>query len=197
MSLSALDQVQHLPLRRTFDREHGHEHTHTHTHGLGPKAPHHRVPSWWARSNCPVITCRLRWCLPVSIPVRVNWSEQIIQRIPRFAGMATEEASKQGCDYYDFAVIGAGRMGASIAGALALNGARVAVHDRSDFDRKKGLEIMRADMKQHEEEGLISEEGRMQALSHVFFVDSLVEVNPQRKMARYEHRCYASRREQQ
>jgi 3-hydroxyacyl-CoA dehydrogenase len=111
--------------------------------------------------------------------------------------MATEEASKQGCDYYDFAVIGAGRMGASIAGALALNGARVAVHDRSDFDRKKGFEIMRADMKQHEEEGLISEEGRKQALDHVFLVNSLEEVNSQRKLARYGHRCYASRREQQ
>jgi 3-hydroxyacyl-CoA dehydrogenase len=111
--------------------------------------------------------------------------------------MATEEASKQGCDYYDFAVIGAGRMGASIAGALALNGARVAVHDRSDFDRKKGFEIMRADMKQHEEEGLISKEGREQALDHVFLVNSLEEVNSQRKLARYGHRCCASRREQQ
>jgi ketopantoate reductase len=36
---------------------------------------------------------------------------------------------------FDFCVVGAGRMGASIAGHLALQGARVAVFDRSDFDR--------------------------------------------------------------
>jgi len=36
---------------------------------------------------------------------------------------------------FDFAVVGAGRMGASIAGHLALQGASVALFDRSDFDR--------------------------------------------------------------
>jgi glycerol-3-phosphate dehydrogenase len=36
---------------------------------------------------------------------------------------------------YDFTVVGAGRMGASIAGHLVLQGARVALFDRSDFDR--------------------------------------------------------------
>lgn len=77
---------------------------------------------------------------------------------------------------YDFAVVGAGRMGASIAGALALSGARVAVYDRSDFDRKKGLEIMRADMRQHENSELISASARLQALDNVFLVESLDEV---------------------
>ncbi len=36
---------------------------------------------------------------------------------------------------HDFAVVGAGRMGASIAGHLLLQGASVALFDRSDFDR--------------------------------------------------------------
>ena len=38
-------------------------------------------------------------------------------------------------DNFDFCVVGAGRMGASIAGHLVLQGARVALFDRSDYDR--------------------------------------------------------------
>ena len=40
---------------------------------------------------------------------------------------------------FDVCVVGAGRMGASIAGHLALQGARVALFDRSDFDRCREL----------------------------------------------------------
>jgi len=43
--------------------------------------------------------------------------------------------SGRGWTETDFCVVGAGRMGASIAGHLVLQGARVALFDRSDYDR--------------------------------------------------------------
>lgn len=53
---------------------------------------------------------------------------------------------------YDFGVVGLGRMGASIAGSLALRGCRVAMYDKSHFDREKGWNILSADMKTHVEQ---------------------------------------------
>ena len=85
---------------------------------------------------------------------------------------------------YDFAIVGAGRMGASIAGNLALSGARVALYDRSDFDRKKGLEIMCADLRAHENSQLISASSRLKALDNVWLVESLQEVRSHRVLPR-------------
>ena len=88
--------------------------------------------------------------------------------------MSSETSAANG--KYDFAIVGAGRMGASIAGNLALSGARVALYDRSDFDRKKGLEIMCADLRAHENSQLISARSRLKALDNVWLVESLQEV---------------------
>uniref|UniRef100_A0A6T8N154 RING-type domain-containing protein n=1 Tax=Hemiselmis andersenii TaxID=464988 RepID=A0A6T8N154_HEMAN len=74
---------------------------------------------------------------------------------------------------FDFAVIGAGRMGASIAGQLAIQGAKVAVYDKSDFDRKKGFEIMRADMKLLVDSRLLIPKDRDDALDGITLVDSI------------------------
>ena len=106
----------------------------------------------------------------------------------------------------DFCVVGAGRMGASIAGQLVLQGARVALFDRSDYDRydsahpkrdmsvyshsyqysscrsfldlrtspcrKKGYEIMRADMKELEQRGLILPADKDAALARISLVEN-------------------------
>lgn len=66
-------------------------------------------------------------------------------------------------------------MGASIAGHLVLQGARVALFDRSDFDRKKGYDIMRADMKNLEQRGLLLPADKDAALGRITLVESHAE----------------------
>ena len=110
-------------------------------------------------------------------------------------GRADESA---GTRAFDFCVVGAGRMGASIAGTLALQvlyglarralccagcrstltaaawtqGASVALFDRSDYDRRKGYDIMRADMKILEQRGLMLPADKDSALRRITLVDS-------------------------
>mmetsp|Transcript_9957 Transcript_9957/g.19450 ORF Transcript_9957/g.19450 Transcript_9957/m.19450 type:complete len:304 (-) Transcript_9957:125-1036(-) len=81
----------------------------------------------------------------------------------------------EGESKYDFAVIGAGRMGASIAGQLAIHGAKVAVFDKSDFDRNKGYEIVRADMKGLVDQRMLVPVDRDDALDRITMVETLEE----------------------
>jgi hypothetical protein len=76
---------------------------------------------------------------------------------------------------YDFGIVGAGRMGASIAGQLALSGARVALYDRSEFDIQKGFGIMRADMQRLVDEKLLAPRDRDDALERVLPVSKIAE----------------------
>ena len=48
------------------------------------------------------------------------------------------------------ALIGAGRLGAQIAAALALAGVRVRVHDHSEFTRQRARENIRGTLLVHE-----------------------------------------------
>jgi len=80
------------------------------------------------------------------------------------------------CVYtHDIGVIGAGRMGACIAGQMAINGARVAVFDKSEFDRKKGYEIMSADLKALVDSEMMLAVDRDDALSRITMVTSIVD----------------------
>lgn len=77
---------------------------------------------------------------------------------------------------FDFAIVGAGRMGARIVGQLALSGASVAMYDRTAFDRQKGLDIMKGDMKALEKRGLLEEQDMNTAIDRVTLVESVAQV---------------------
>jgi len=70
-------------------------------------------------------------------------------------------------------VIGAGRMGCSIGGELARRGAKVAFFDKTDFNRIRAIESLKAQLQEHQGNGLLTDADVRSVLSRVRIAETL------------------------
>ena len=64
-------------------------------------------------------------------------------------------------------IIGAGRMGRSIGGELAIRGAQVTLYDQHEHTRERAVEILRADLRQLVTQGLLRQSDESAVLQRV------------------------------